>query len=164
MSDTGTRARSPLWVKLLLAVSLGINLCIAGLVAGFLLRGPGVMRGDGPGLSYAMPYIIALERADRRAVLGTVRGNPDLPDRRMRRAQFDDMLAALRSDPLDQDAVRAVLARQARGVSQVQAVAQAAWLDRLAQMSATERAAYADAVEEVLKKGPKRGGPKKPKD
>ncbi|MEM7630561.1 MAG: periplasmic heavy metal sensor [Pseudomonadota bacterium] len=154
MTETNIRARSPLWVKVLLALSLAINLAIAGLVAGLVLRGDGPLRGTGPGLSYALPYIIALEREDRRAVMGEVRSTPDLPNRRSRRAQFDDMLVALRSEPLDRAAIRAVLARQADGVARVQDVAQEAWLDRIAAMSLAERQAYADAVEDVLKKGP----------
>lgn len=163
MTETNIRARSPLWVKILLALSLAVNLAIVGLVAGLLIRAPGPLRGGGPGLSYALPYIVALDREDRRAVMGTVREDPDLPDRRDRRAQFDDMLAALRADPLDEDVVRAVLARQASGVARVQSVAQEAWLELVSGMSAAERAAYADTVEQVLKKGPrgKKGKPPK---
>ena len=159
MTDTNIsqprRARCPIWGRVLLALSLAINLAIAGLVAGLVMRGDGPLRGGGPGLSYALPYIVALERSERRAVMGAVRGNPDLPDRSVRRAQFDDMLTALRADPLDRDAVRAVLTRQAGGVAQVQAVAQEAWLDRVAAMTPVERTAYAARVEEILNKGPR---------
>ena len=159
MTDTNTspprRRRSPLWVRILLSLSLAINLAIAGLVAGLVLRGDGPLRGGGAGLSYALPYIVALERDERRAVMGAVRGNPDLPDRRARRAQFDDMLTALRAEPLDREAVRAILSRQAGGVAQVQAVAQEAWLDRVAAMTPVERVAYAARVEEILNKGPR---------
>ena len=158
-----TRTRCPLWVKILLALSLALNLAIAGLVAGFMMRGPGPLRGGGPGLSYALPYIIAMERGDRRAVLGAVRDNPDLPDRSARRAQFDQMLTALRADPFERETVRDVLRSQADGGARVQSVAQAAWLDRIAAMTVAERAAYADQVEQVLKKGPRGRKGDKPK-
>lgn len=163
MSDTRPephRARSPIWVKILLAASLAANLAIAGLVTGFVMRGSGPLRGDGPGLSYALPYIVALDRSDRRDVINTIRGNKDLPNRRTRRAQFDDMLVALRSDPLDVAAISAVLARQAEGVSGIQSVAQDAWLAKLGEMTLEQRLTYADTVEDILRKGPKRGGPK----
>ena len=155
MTETDTRKRCPLWVRILLAASLALNLAVVGLVAGLMLRGPGPLRGGGPGLSYALPYIVALDRSDRRAVLGAVRKDPDLPDRAARRAQFADMLTALRAEPWDRDAVRAVLAQQADGVARVQAVAQEAWLDTIAEMSPQQRADYADTVEAVLRKGPR---------
>ncbi|WP_299691116.1 periplasmic heavy metal sensor [uncultured Tateyamaria sp.] len=164
MTEEITRKRCPLWVRILLALSLALNLAIVGLVAGLLTRGPGPLRGGGPGLSYALPYIVALDRTDRRAVMGAVRNDPSLPDRRSRKAQFDDMLAALRAEPMDRAAVRAVLASQADGVARVQAVAQEAWLDTIEAMSPQERRNYADTVEAVLQKGPrgKRGKPPKP--
>ena len=46
-----------------LAASLALNLAVVGLVAGLMLRGPGPLRGGGPGLSYALPYIVALDRS-----------------------------------------------------------------------------------------------------
>ena len=159
MTDDTTpapRTRCPLWVKVLLTLSLAANLAIVAMVAGFLLRGPGPLRGGGPGLSYALPYIVALEKEDRRSVLRAVRDNPDLPDRRARRAHFDEMLTALQADPMDVDAVRTVLARQANGVAEVQAVAQAAWLERVRAMSPEDRSAYAARVEDVLRRGPRK--------
>ena len=158
MTDETTRTprtRCPLWVKILLTCSLAANLAIVAMVAGFLIRDPGPLRGGGPGLSYALPYIVSLDRADRRAVLSAVRDNPDLPDRRARRAHFDEMMRALRTDPLDRAAVEAVLARQADAVTRVQDVARAEWLERVAAMPAQERAAYAARVEEVLRRGPR---------
>lgn len=148
-------SRCPVWVKVLLGVSLALNLAIAGLIAGLALRG-GPMRSDVAGLGYALPYIMALDRDERHAVFKAVRGAPGLPDRRARRGQFREMISALRSDPFDREAVEAVLSQQANAVSQVQDAAQAEWLGLVAAMGAEDRAAYVDEIEEVLRKGPNR--------
>lgn len=157
MSDQTTPRRCPIWVKVLLGLSLAFNLGIVGLVGGFALRSDGPIRNAGPGLGYAMPYVIALEREARRDIFRTVREDPDLPSRTDRRAHFADMLEALRADPMDRAAVEAVLSRQAKGVSDVQLRAQSAWLAKVVEMSADERVQYADKVEDILKRGPKRG-------
>ncbi|MEL7165743.1 MAG: periplasmic heavy metal sensor [Pseudomonadota bacterium] len=162
MAEENTRTRSPLWMRALLLISLGVNLAIAGLVAGFLLREPGPLRGGGPGASFGLPYLIAMERPDRRAVLDTVRKNNDLPNRRARREQFAQMITLIRATPLDRAAVEALLKRQARTAGAVQSAAQAAWLAQLELMDAKARAAYADRIETVLRRGPK-GDRKAPK-
>ncbi|WP_299747190.1 periplasmic heavy metal sensor [uncultured Tateyamaria sp.] len=156
MAYTQIERRCPVWVKILLGLSLAINLGIAGLVGGIALSG-GSLGGKGPGMGYAMPYVLALPQEDRRAVFGVVRGNRDLPGRGVRRAVYGEMVALLKADTFDRAAVTAILERQARGVEQVQSVAQDEWLDRVAAMSDEERRAYAERVEEVVAKG----GPRK---
>jgi hypothetical protein len=151
MSEDIQTRRCPLWVKIVLAVSLAGNLAVVGLVAGAALRGgPFVERG--PSMGYAMPYVVALPREARREVFGAVRTNDDLPDRRARRA--------LEATPFDIAAVEAVLERQGAGAARVQATAQAAWLDVVARLSDDERIAYTARIEETLKR---RGPPRKPK-
>lgn len=152
MADTQITRRSPLWVKILLAVSLSINLAVLGLVGGIALRG-GPLGGKGPGMGYAMPYVLALPKEERRDIFGAVRNNPDLPGRGARRAAYRDMVDLLSADNFDRAAVESVLARQAGSVSQVQAVAQAAWLDKVAAMSTEERQAFAERLEEVVARG-----------
>ena len=156
MAENTTSRRCPLWVKIVLAASLAINLGIAGLVAGFVLRG-GLPPGGGPGaLGYAMPYVVALPREVRRDVFGTVRRDRSLPDRRARRSAYDDIIAALRATPVDRDVVETVLRGQADGAARVQRVAQQAWLDAVMAMSDDERVAYAARIEEVLARGRKK--------
>ncbi|KIC46172.1 hypothetical protein RA29_20120 [Tateyamaria sp. ANG-S1] len=145
-------------MKLLLGLSLSLNLAVIGLVAGFVLRG-GPLGGKGPGMGYAMPYVMALPQEDRRRVFGSVRNDPDLPGRGARRAAYNDMVAALDADEFDRAAVEAVLLRQSRGVADVQAVAQATWLEIVAEMPAEERRAYAQRVREVARRGGGRGKP-----
>lgn len=159
MSETQAARRVPIWVKVLLGLSLALNLAVVGLVAGFVLRG-GPLGGKAPAMGYAMPYVIALPKEDRRAVFGAVRDDRDLPGRGARRAAYRDMVALLSADTLDIDAVQALLARQSGDVDKVQAVAQSAWLEKVAAMSREERQAYAARVQEVVKRGG-RGRPRK---
>lgn len=152
MAETTTERRCPLWVKVLLGLSLAINLAIAGLIGGLALRG-GPLGGKGPGMGYAMPYVLALPHEDRRSIFGAVRNNADLPGRGARRAAYRDMIALMRAEGFDRAAVSAVLERQSRGVEQVQMVAQIAWLDTVAAMTNEERRAYADRLTEVVSRG-----------
>lgn len=152
MADTKIERRCPLWVKILLGLSLAINLAIVGLVGGIALRG-GPLGGKGPGMGYALPYVLALPQEERRNVFGAIRSKPELPGRKARRAAYRDMVALLEADTFDRVAVTAVLERQARDVGQVQMVAQTAWLDTVAAMTDEERRAYAERVTEVLARG-----------
>ncbi|APX11915.1 periplasmic heavy metal sensor [Tateyamaria omphalii] len=152
MADTEIARRVPVWVKILLGASLAFNLAVVGLVGGLVTRG-GPLGGKGPGMGYATPYVIALPSEQRRVVFGTVRNDPDLPGRGARRAAYRDMVAVLEADPFDRAAVEAILQRQSRGVADVQAVAQGAWLDIVAEMPVEERRAYAQRVSDVAARG-----------
>ena len=64
-------------------------------------------------------------------------------------------MQALRADPFDVTRVRSVLDQQASASVTVQQAVQDAWLAEIASMDASERAAYADRLQEVLARGPK---------
>lgn len=150
-------ARCPRWVKIVLGLSLAVNLAIAGVVAGIMLRG--VPMGDGrTGMGYAAPYVIALPHEARRAVFRAIRSDETLPERGTRRAQYALMIDALRADPFDSTRVQAILAGQGQAVARIQDVAQGAWLAAVAQMSLPERIAYIEKVEDVLRRGPGHSG------
>ncbi|MEQ3709499.1 MAG: periplasmic heavy metal sensor [Tateyamaria sp.] len=158
MQEETETKRCPLWIKIVLALSLALNLCIAGLVAGFVLRG-GPMAGRAPAMGYAMPYVLALPRELRRDVFKAVRNDDSLPDRRARREEYRDMIKALKVTPFDAAAVEAVLLRQGDGVSRVQTASQAAWLEAVSGLSDEERAAYTDRIQDALNRNdrPKKG-------
>ena len=146
--------RTPLWIKILLAVSLALNLAVVGLVAGFAMRG-GPMAGRTPAIGYAMPYVLALPHDMRRDVFGAVRQDKSYPNRRARREEYRRMISALRATPFDAAAVEAILARQAEGASRVQSAAQAAWLKAVARLSDEERMTYTKRMEDALeRRGP----------
>ena len=144
--------RTPLWIKILLAVSLALNLAVVGLVAGSSLRGGPMMAGRTPAMGYAMPYVLALPHELRRNVFGAVRQDKSYPNRRARREEYRRMITALRATPFDAAAVEAVLARQAEGASRVQSSAQAAWLEAVASLSDEERMAYTKRMEDSLER------------
>lgn len=149
----------------LLGLSLALNLVFLGLVAGAAYRfagGPGTSGSAGM-RSYATPYLMALPREARRDLHRQVRGDEGspLPTRAVRRALYDDVLRALRVEPFEPAVVRATLQKQGDTARQVQEVAHAAWLAQVTAMSAQDRAAYADRLEEVLTRGPKGKRPKR---
>ncbi|MEL7099989.1 MAG: periplasmic heavy metal sensor [Pseudomonadota bacterium] len=154
MSDASKR-RTPAWVRVLLALSLGLNLAVVGLVVGIAVR-----FGGGPppraAVDFALPYVRSLDPGDRRAIFRTVR--QDLTDaptsRAARRAAYDSVVEALRAQPFDRDALEELVGGQADAAQRMQRAAQAAWLDTVSAMSDAERAAYADRVaEQVARRG-----------
>ena len=151
-----------------LGLSLGVNLLVLGLVAGAVYRfdGPhgGAMRHM---RDYGTPYVMALPEERRRAVFADARkGREDKSvSRAARRALYKEALTTIRAEPFDPAEARRVLDLQRDATLTVQQTVQNAWLAELAQMSAPERAAYADRIEEMLKRGKKgkRDGAKPPK-
>lgn len=151
-------------LKVILGVSLALNLAVVGLFAGTALRhgaggAPGGVRSAGFG-AYGLPYMIAFPKEQRRRMIETVKSdrNAQMPNREARRALYNDVLSAIRAVPFDPDNLSVALNVQGDTAIRVQQTAQAAWLDVIAQMSDAERSAYAAAVEDVLRRGP---GPRK---
>lgn len=160
-------ARASRWLKLALAVSLALNLCVAGVVAGAALRD----RGDGPTRQTAVrdlnfgPFSAALTRDQRRDLLRAVAQNG--PGLRDLRAQMRDDLAAvtetLRRSPFDGAAFRQAFDAQSQRVSARAEAGREALIGLVLQMSEAERAAFAERLEETLsRRGPRAGD--EPKD
>ncbi|MEO9684136.1 MAG: periplasmic heavy metal sensor [Tateyamaria sp.] len=158
MGVQSDKRRGPAWVKVLLAVSLGLNLAVAGVVAGFVLRG-GPQDARRANMGYATPYVLALPRELRREVFGKVRRDGTVPDRSARRANYTAMINALSATPFDANAVQIVLDRQSDGASRAQAAGQTAWLEVVTGFDDAERANYVTRMkEEMSRKGPRRKG------
>ena len=137
------------WIKGLLFASLAVNLVVAGLVIGAVLRHGDMMghRTD-RAAQFGGPYTSALSREDRRAIWQQMRAMPDegRPDRAGIRAEFAAVVAALRAEPYDPGLVRDIVGRQfAAGMARQQA-AQALLLERIEAMTPAERAAFADRL------------------
>lgn len=142
-------SRKMRWV---LVASLGLNLLIVGAIAGAVLSG-GPRRGLPPSQqSIAMPYVTAFERADKRAMRDEMRGM--LPPRKeiiaQNGADYRAFLAELRKEPFDREAAQQVMERQMSRIGRSMEIGRALALDRMEQMSADERAAYADRLEERI--------------
>ncbi|MEX0320218.1 MULTISPECIES: periplasmic heavy metal sensor [unclassified Ruegeria] len=150
MSDANPKKRR--WPRILLGVSLALNLLVIGLVAGTVLR----FRGDGRHPPAFGPALYrALPDADRKALHGELRGRHD-GGSKSRGEDFRALAEALRAVPFEPGAVEAVIEAQAQARAEVHKSLNQAWLARVSDMSDTERADYADRLEEVVRKGDRR--------
>ncbi len=145
------------WIKVLLAISLALNLGVAGLAAGAMLRSHDGPRGEHDfGLG---PIGDALTREDRKALRQAfVTAHPDLGRRGMAalRADFDPLLVALRADPFDPAALETALRVMADRNAERLETGRRVIADYLTAMSPAARAEFADRLEEVLARAAKR--------
>ena len=154
------------WVRVALAASLAVNLAVAGLVAGAMLRDSGgmqarMMSGD---LGFG-PFTDALSKDDRAELREAFfAASPEMRDtRRAMKADFNELLAQLRTVPFNAEALRASFDKQSTRNSDRLQLGQRLIFDLLVGMTDKAREAFADRLEENLSKGPKhRGGPEKP--
>ena len=149
MTDTTEPAKPQirLWLRILLGVSLALNLLVAGVVGGAMLRfgGPDGLRP--PPRTIGAALYRALPKEQRRTLLtqsrGAFRGGPIAA----RKAYLQQVSAALRATPFDAQAVQAVLDAQVSRRGEVQKSLQRAWLAQVAGMNAEARGTYADRLE-----------------
>jgi uncharacterized membrane protein len=145
----------------LLIVSLAVNLLVAGVVLGALVRGGGSHRDFGPsGRDPVLPYTRALSQEQRHALrddlaqaFGRGRGEAFGQGRDGRGAlvqSFDAALTVLRSDPFDAAAMQEILRRQAELTDLRRRLGEEVLAAHLARLSPEERRAYADRLEAEL--------------
>ena len=138
-------------VKIALALSVALNLAVAGLAVGAWL-GDGPHRGMPRDMSFG-PFSEALDDDDRKAIrkallsrLGEFREQRDAA-----RAEFEALLVALRADPFDAGALKTALAAlEARNAERLE-LGRSLIETRLIEMTPEERAAFADRLEKGLK-------------
>ena len=158
MSDqNSTRpvSATPRGVKIALALSVALNLAVAGLAVGAWL-GDGPHRGMPRDMSFG-PFSEALDDDDRKAIrkallsrLGEFREQRDAA-----RAEFEALLVALRADPFDAGALKTALAAlEARNAERLE-LGRSLIETRLIEMTPEERAAFADRLEKHLRRGGK---------
>lgn len=150
------------WLRVVLFGSLALNLLVVGLVAGATVRGGPYHAGGPSAREPVTPYTRAFEedqrkdlRRDlRRAIVGTRDGT-----RGEITEAYAQALSLLRAEAFDAAAMRAVLRRQAELSNTRRRKGEEVLAVYLAQMSAQERRAYADRLEEeVARFGRKHGG------
>lgn len=160
--ETPKTLRSWPWGRIVLILSLSLNLLIAGMVAGTLLRGEPERAPDRRpevadlGLG---PYVAALDAEDRKVlVLEARREGNGLRDHRARvRRQFEELLTLLRAETLDVAALDRLLSEQQAALTDWQEIGQRLLIEHLSQMEAAERAEYADRLDKVLRRRPPPG-------
>lgn len=159
--DTPTKSKRFSVTRIVLVVSLAVNVAVAGLVIGAVLKhGPRDHDRRPPKseiLSYG-PYTSALTEDDREVLLDRLIGahGEILDNRRAVKADFKRLLDAVRADPYDPDMTASILRdQQARVQKQIDLVSRVL-LEQLTEMSAEEREEFADRLERVLRRGPPR--------
>ncbi|MEX5727148.1 putative membrane protein [Rhodovulum iodosum] len=158
--DSETPKKGWPWGRIALGISLALNLMVAGIVLGGLLSHRHDFGHDRRGDRFAEvgPYSRALDDEDRAALRQELRRSwpQGRQNRQAVRAGFDEVLSALRSEPFEVGRVEAVLTSQSERISDHLTITRGLLLDRMAQMSPDERAAFADRLEQVLRRGPPR--------
>jgi uncharacterized membrane protein len=145
-------------LKIALFASLALNLGIIGIVVGALWHG----RPDGPPrfareLGFG-PFTEALSPEDRRALVrdfGRDLGDPRAFRREMR-ADMEELLRLLRAETLDRAALEALFARMRERGQQRLETGQRLLEQRILTMPPETRQAFADRLDDVLSRGPKR--------
>ena len=140
-------------LRIALAVSVALNLGVAGLVIGMAVSGgPGGPRQTAVrDLSFGL-YTDALSREDRVALRRAFMGQgPDFRElRQVLRADLTETLSALREVPFAPGEMRAVMLRQSHRTAERLDLGQDLLLDRISEMTSAERAAFADRLEARL--------------
>ncbi|MFB2531191.1 periplasmic heavy metal sensor [Paracoccus sp. p3-h83] len=143
-----TRARAPLWMRLALIVSLAVNLLVAGIVVGGLT---GRLHHPPPPLGEVNlgAFTPALTDDDRKAIRERA-AHEGLSMRevmRTARAEQAALIAALRAEPWDREAIVGLLGQiRSRAAARLDLGSRLV-LERLDSMSPGERKALADRME-----------------
>ncbi|MDA8584910.1 periplasmic heavy metal sensor [Rhodobacteraceae bacterium] len=146
------------WVMPLLFISLSLNLLVVGAIVGRSFA-PDDHRGNRDRVPGALrsvigePFVRALEPDDRRALVEDVRreARKIRENRESLRGRFETFLTALRADPFVAEDVKRLLQEQRQVAQGRQELGETLLLNRLTEMDAAARAAYADRLEKSLK-------------
>ncbi|PZX53678.1 putative membrane protein [Cereibacter changlensis] len=158
LPPSAPQPRSPVWMRVVLALSLTLNLAVLGIVGGAALRShderrPAPVRDLGFG-----PFDNALTPEDRKELRRAFMDDgPDIRSaRRAMRQDFAAILEALRAEPFDPAALQQVLDRQNARGAEMLAYGQKLIFERVAAMDPEARRAFADRLEQSLtrKRGP----------
>lgn len=157
MTEPATRPSTAAWVKVVLALSLAVNLAVIGIIAGAVAKDGPRERGMPRDLSFG-PFSEALSREDRRALrLAFLDRAPEFrAGRKDAKAEFSAVIAALRADPFDPAALQLALATIEKRNADRLALGKTLIEDRIIQLSDAERLAFADRLETALTRGDRR--------
>ncbi|GHG97410.1 periplasmic heavy metal sensor [Pseudodonghicola xiamenensis] len=139
------------WLRGLLAVSLALNLAVAGLVIGAAIRFGERHERSHPPMPLGALLFRELPREDRKMLRD--RGWETREDRNARRrAEAAALDTALRAVPFDPAPLEAFVARDAARQQAFETAMHAAWLSRVAAMSDAQRDQYADRLQDALRR------------
>ncbi|MGB0658573.1 MAG: periplasmic heavy metal sensor [Mangrovicoccus sp.] len=149
----------PLWGKLVLGASLAFNLLILGIVGGFLWMASG--HGDRPPprpFGGAVPYFRYLDIPDQRALAKNFREDASEfgLSRGSEREHREALIAILRADPFDPEALAALLSERHDAFSKLGERGQLRFSNYVADMSSAERLAVAQRIERWKDRPPRK--------
>ncbi|WP_264212860.1 periplasmic heavy metal sensor [Leisingera thetidis] len=140
-----------LWLKLLLAGSLALNLAVIGLAAGAAWRFSGKEKHWRRPPDIGAMMFRELDRDTRKALRQAAGGDHGSYAKR-RRAEGEAVIQALRSAEFDGAALLAGLRTQSEARHDFHTKVQEAWVRKLEAMTLHERAALADRLEERMQR------------
>ena len=138
--------------RIVLVVSLAVNLLLIGLIGGTYVRG-----GGAPPRGFELqlgPLSEALSRDDRRRIGDQIRkdiGASGL-SRRERREAFEALVDAVEAQPFDPERLTTLIAAQQGRTDNVRAAALGAFVNYLTDLSAQERKALAESLRERVQR------------
>lgn len=155
--ETGTERKGGAgrWTRILLILSLALNLFVIALVGGAAIRHHDGRPHGGVrdvGVGHFTDVLTAKDRAALRDAF--LAAAPDFRnERRAAREDFAELAAALRADPYDPARLDRIIARQGERTAGRIELGRQLLTRRIAQMAPAERAALADRIEAKLKRG-----------
>lgn len=164
MSDNGQEPRAPgmrRGVRIVLFVSLALNLLVAGLFVGAVMsHRDGTARHHPRFDQFAGPMSRAMSQEDRRAIGREMRKafRGERPTREAVKAEYDRVIAALEAVPFDAKAVRDSVDRQMVATDRRLRLGREVLVQRIEAMSDAERAAFAARLKHELAKARLPGG------
>lgn len=161
MSDAPP-ARLPRWARIALISSLALNVAVIGLLGGLMIAARDVAVGGLPidGFRFVAQYLPERDQRELRRRIFSNRAEVEAIRDAMKENR-EAFLSALRADPFDQDQAAAVMQAQADATIRFSTTARGALIAQIASLSAEERRAFADLIEEELKARRHRGGPRR---
>lgn len=155
------------WSRVVLVASLALNIVVLGIVGGAALRwdkGRDHVRtvqvrdiGIGPFMGAFAPE----QRRELGRAFARSAGNPR-EARQEAQGLFEDMLGLLRSDPFDAAQFETHLLTLQSGFADRQEIGTRLMIAKISEMSPEARMAYADKLDDLLKRPPVRPGDRKP--
>ncbi len=139
-------------LKIALAVSVALNLAVAGMVAGALIKNGGPGRGMPHDMSFG-PFSEALSPDDRKALRQGLmdRASEFRANSKAAKAEFETLIAALRASPFDPAALQSALAAvEARTAGQLE-LGRMLIENRIIEMTEPDRLAFAERLEAGLR-------------
>ncbi|MDG1430928.1 MAG: periplasmic heavy metal sensor [Paracoccaceae bacterium] len=163
MSDAENKApKGPRWGKIVLILSLSVNLLIAGLAVGTFAN---VKKGDNfvRNGEESGAYTFALSPKDRREIGKNMASyfQKNGRDRDALGKEYARMIEVVTADTFDREAAQLILSNQASFAVDRRLAAEGLLLDQLESMSADERREFAERLQEGVKR---RRGPPRPRN